>query len=131
MDSPSLASDLDILLSDPEFNDILDQPASDVDINECTEGGEDGIEIEDDRCIPIPPDDLQRVRNEPQSVESDTDSSTSSETSQPISMPPPPEQSFDSFEALETFIHEWSLQYGYELVRGKNTKKNREGVICT
>jgi len=45
-------------------------------------------------------------------------------------MPLPPEEAFNSFRDLEAFTNKWSLQYGFEFVRGRKNKKNKEGEIC-
>lgn len=43
-------------------------------------------------------------------------------------LPPPPEGTYSSEEALEEAIHSWSLEHGYELVR-RASKKNAKGVL--
>lgn len=43
-------------------------------------------------------------------------------------LPPPPEGTYESEEAMEEAIHSWSLEHGYELVR-RASKKNAKGVL--
>lgn len=43
-------------------------------------------------------------------------------------LPPPPEGTYQTEEALEEAIHSWSLEHGYELVR-RASKKNAKGVL--
>jgi hypothetical protein len=43
-------------------------------------------------------------------------------------LPPPPEGTYETPEALEEAVHSWSLEHGYELVR-RASKKNAKGVL--
>lgn len=43
-------------------------------------------------------------------------------------LPPPPEGTYQTEEALEEAVHSWSLEHGYELVR-RASKKNAKGVL--
>jgi MULE transposase domain len=130
----------DHVFSDPEFDDIVDQALGNTELNisECIDGGgNNDIEpaSEDDSGTLIPANNVpQNVDTEIRDVDhesSDGDTSTlSSETNQSSQMPLPPEETFKSFKDLEEFTNKWSLQYGFELVRGRKNKKNKEGEIC-
>ncbi|KAK3646663.1 hypothetical protein LTR56_008427 [Elasticomyces elasticus] len=45
-----------------------------------------------------------------------------------FNLPPPPEGNYPSVEDLESTVHAWTLEHGYEVVR-RASKKNANGVI--
>ena len=73
------------------------------------------------------------MRREPEVNEEDDDDGAQPEQDnnepEPVfHLPPPPEGTFPSQEALEESVHSWSLEHGYELVR-RASKKNAKGVL--
>ena len=56
----------------------------------------------------------------------------SSETNTPeqrVPLPPPPEETFQSYDLCWDAIKTWAGQNGYDLSKGKRSKKNSDGVI--
>lgn len=91
------------------------------------DGGGNGIGLSTNNAPQRVDSELQHFNRK--SNGSDTHA-TPSEANHSSQIPLPPEQTFESFEDLEAFIHKWSLQYGFELVRTKKNKKNKQGDIC-
>jgi hypothetical protein len=59
----------------------------------------------------------------------DDDDQNEGDENQPVfNLPPPPESNYANEDELEKFIHSWSLEHGYELVR-RASKKNAGGRI--
>ncbi|KAF2213796.1 hypothetical protein CERZMDRAFT_95832 [Cercospora zeae-maydis SCOH1-5] len=52
----------------------------------------------------------------------DSEESSPENVEETFSMPPPPEQRFDTFEKLKQFIRKWSLEHRYDLVCDSSRK---------
>jgi hypothetical protein len=80
------------------------EPANNV-IREATYDGEDAAQHDEDN-EPNDPNDREPI----------------------FHLPPPPEGTYETEEALEEAVHSWSLEHGYELVR-RASKKNAKGIL--
>jgi hypothetical protein len=71
------------------------------------------------------------VRQEVNDDDDDDDDGAQPDDNDPepvFHLPPPPEGTYRTQEALEEAVHSWSLEHGYELVR-RASKKNAKGVL--
>ncbi|KAK5137589.1 hypothetical protein LTR08_007884 [Meristemomyces frigidus] len=78
-------------------------------------------------------DALQRENqtpNEPDGpdLDDDDDANEEDENEPVFNLPPPPEGNYPGEHQLESSLHAWSLEHGYEMVR-RASKKNAGGVI--
>ena len=74
-------------------------------------------------------DDQEPDQEQEQDDQDDEDVTQRDEGGEPVfHLPPPPEATYPNEKELETAIHNWSMEHGYELVR-RASKKNAKGVL--